>query len=811
VNIFERTAPAYYAKGMPVIPLYSREKRPIPMDWSQYHDQPVDEATQANWLQSCSDGNIGIVLGQQSGLCMMDIDSEDPAIINLLLQLLPPSPWSRVGAKGMVLAYRFSGLRTFRIKSPKHGTICELLSTRTQVVLPPSIHPTTQLPYQSNVDLLEVLDQLPVLNSQIESVLRGALKDMGVELSLSGSSRVTDFVSAGARDSSMTSKAGLFAYAVMRGERTLAEAMGMLRSYNSEFVEAVAGDAMDVEKHVQNLCKFIARDVLDKNKQLPVGWDEGLTEKEKLDLGLDFGRDHEEWTFDELRRFIRDEFERNPVDSLGRSNAVEMALARVARQGNLTAVEEGRILSYIQDTSGMGIKVPLLRKRVAELRQKGIAGTDHSEIARAVLSDLEAQASVRRHGGHIWQWAGSHWEVIEPEALLARISSDYGSLPAAKRNSDHKGILSTLMNIVPQGLRTRDARGVNFANGFVDQGLVLRPHDDGFGMTYTLPFRYLPDQLGNSPHFFQFLQDCWGEDADFEDKKLALQEALCVTLFGLGPQFQRAILLKGVAKSGKSQLLKIASSLVPDGARSFVAPNDWADKFLPSQMHEKLINICGELSEKKKIDGMKFKDIIDGAEMSGQLKGQQIFKFRPLCTHWFASNHSPKTEDTSEGFNRRWLVLEFNHPVPPEKRRIDVADLIVGDEREAIVAWAVAAMDRLLVRHEYTLPASHSQVVREMAQENNSVRFFMEESRTVRVSRDSISARTSETKLYKEYWSFCFGPGGARPVGMKQFRSAMRDMQASIGFEMQIEMTPMGAQDVNYKYLTIVGEGAPSK
>lgn len=811
MSIFATTAPAYYAKGLPVIPLYSREKRPIPMDWSQYHDKPVEPETQQEWVTTCGEGNIGIVLGEQSGISMMDIDTEDPAIIQMLLQVLPKSPWTRVGAKGMVLAYKFNGIRTFRIKSPKNGTICELLSTRTQVVLPPSIHPDTQMPYKANVDLLDVIDQLPVLNQQIESILRGALKDMGVELSLSGSSRVTDFVSAGARDSSLTSKAGLFAYAVMRGERTLHEAIGMMRSYNNEFVENVAGDAMDVEKHVQNLCKFIARDVLDKNKQLPVGWDEMLSDQDKRDLGLDFGKDHEEWTFNEIRNYIRDEFERHPADSIGRGNAIEGALARIARQGNLTAVEEGRLLTYLQDTCEMGIKVTTFRKRLAELRQSGIAGTDHSEIARAVLEDLEAVATVRRHGGLLWQWSGSHWEPLEVEGIMARISKEYGHLPAAKRASDHKGIYATLLNIVPQGIKSQDVKGINFANGFVDQQLVLHTHSESFGMTYTLPFRYVVDQSGNSPHFFQFMQDCWGEDPDFEQKKLALQEALCVTLFGLGPMFQRAVLLKGVAKSGKSQMLKIAQSLVPDDARSFVAPNDWADRFMPTQMHNKLINVCGELSEKKKIDGMRFKDIIDGAEMSGQFKGMQIFKFRPMCTHWFASNHSPKTEDTSDGFNRRWLVLEFNTPVPPERRRIDIGDLIVGEEREAIVAWAVEAMERLLIRNEYTLPSSHNQVIREMAQENNSVRFFMEESRTVRVVQGSPSttpARTSETKLYKEYWSFCFGPGGARPVGMKQFRSAMKELQTQLGFKMEINLTPLGAQDVSYQCVTLVNDQA---
>ena len=807
--IFANTAPAYYAKGIPVIPLYAREKRPVPMDWSQFHDKPVPVETQEQWIEQCGAGNIGVVLGEQSGLCMLDIDTEDPSLIELIQSIVPASPWRRIGAKGAVLAFKFSGIRTFRIKEANGGTICELLSTRTQVVLPPSIHPTTQMPYQANRELLDVIDQLPVLSSQIESILRGALREAGVDLSLSGSSRVTDFVAPGARDSSLTSKAGLFAYAVMRGERTLKEAIGMLRSYNTEFVENVAGDAMDIDKHALNLCKFIARDVLDKKKQLPVGWDADMTDEEKKAYGLDFGRDHEEWTFNEIREYLRDECERNPADSPGRSNAVEACLARVARQGTLTATEEGRLLQYIADTTEMGLKVPMLRKRLAELRNTGIAGTDHSEIARAVLADMEALAPVRRHGGSLWQWKGSHWEVIAVEDIMARISTDYGSLQAAKRHSDHRGVLSTLMNIASAGIQSRPVSGINFANGFLDTNLILHPHDPDYGMVYTLPFRYLPDLAGNSPHFFNFLSDCWGADVDFDQKRDALQEAMCATLFGLGPRFQRAILLKGVAKSGKSQMLTIIQSLVPPDGKSFVAPNDWADKFLPAQMHEKVLNVCGELSEKKKIDGMRFKDIIDGAEMSGQHKNSQIFKFKPKCTHWFAANHTPKTDDTSDGFNRRWLVLEYNHPVPPEKRRTDIGDVIVSEEREAIVAWAVLALHRLMERNEYTLPKSHGQVIREMGQENNSVRYFLEESRMVRVvpgSQSSTPPHTSEALLYKAYWTFCFGPGGARPVGLRNFRPAMRELQSALGFHLLIKDNPMGGQDVVYQNLILVNE-----
>lgn len=809
--IFADTAPAYYAAGVPVIPLYEREKRPVPMDWSQYHDTPVEEGVQQAWLTGNPHGNIGVVLGPQSRMCMLDIDTDDPELLTLIQSLVPDSPWRRVGKKGLVMAFRYSGIRTFRIKTSEGESVCELLSDRTQVVLPPSIHPDTQAPYRANCELLSVIDELPVLDPQIEQILRGAFKEAGVDLSVSGSSRVTDFVSSGSRDTSMTEKAGLFAYAVMRGERSLNEAIGMLRSYSSDFVENVAGDEIDVEKHVENLIKFLHRDVFDKHKQLPEGWDEGLTEEEKDALGLQFEHEHEEWSYGELIDYLKAEFERHPRGSEGRHKAVEKILVRVSNSTQLDSMEESRVVQYIVDTAGLGVKTAAVKARIKELRQTGLMGTDHSEIAQAVLTDMEQMNDIRRHGSDIWKYHGSHWEPVEDEFVLAKIAREYGQLQAARKASDHKGIFATMKNLATVGIRKRELNGVNFANGFLDEKLEMHDHSPDFGMTYTLPFRYLPGQAGNCPLFFQMLEDAWGKDKDYQQKIQALQEALCVTLFGMGPRYQRVVLLQGLGKTGKSELLKIVESLVPDGARSSVPPNDWSDKFLVTQLHGKILNVCGELSEKKKIDGMAFKDIVTGAKRPGQHKGKDIFEFAPNATHWFASNHTPKTDDTSSGFLRRWLILTFNHPVPANKRRIGIGDVVVAEEREAIVAWAVQAMERLLENSEYTLPESHEQLTREVAQENNSVRFFMEESPVVKrvsPSPENETISTSETKLFKEYWSFCFGPGGARPVGLKVFRHRMRELQSELGFELVIRQNAMKNQEALYKYLTIAAETA---
>jgi P4 family phage/plasmid primase-like protien len=794
--IFADAAPLYYAKGLNVIPLFAREKKPIPKDWSRFAEANVDPSQQEQWIAQNSHANIGLVLGKTSGVVMIDIDTDQPEVYDAIMAILPPSPWKRFGKKGMMLAYKWSPIKTHRVKNISGETIVETLSSRTQCVLPPSIHPDTGKPYTANCELYDVLHQLVCLPENIEELLRKAVTGAGVTLSHSGWTRTTEHVSAGSRDTTLTELAGLFAFAVVRGERTLKEAIGMLQAYHSEFIDNVAGDQVGVDKHIDNLIKFLHRDVLDKNKVLPRGWDEGFTPEELIAMGVTLSEADTEWSFEQIQKYLQDEFESH-TEGRPRADAVERILAKVSKSNQLTKIDEDRILKYIVDVSGLGVPMGTLKARLRELRTGDIKGNDHSEIARAVLKDLEQYNVIRFHADKFMKWGGSHWIEMPKNPIRSLISSNYGHLDACKRSSDINGILNILSFSCEAGIERRSVKGVNFANGFLTMELKLIPHDPDFGMTYTLPFRYMEDEAGKFPMFAEFLHRSWGRDPDYQEKMLALQEALCVTLFGLGPRYQRAILLHGAPKSGKTQLLRIIETLVPSEAKSSVPPNEWGDKFLPAMMHNKILNICGELSENKMIDGQKFKDIIDGAEMSGQHKNQQIFQFKPMVTHWFASNHMPKSADTSSGFIRRWLMLTFCYPVTDAEKKVDIGDMIASEEREPIVAWAAQAMPRLLSKNDYTLPSSHRQLTEEFANINNSVRYFLKDSGKVRCGVEEVFA--TETKIYNGYFAFCLGAGGVKPVSATRFRAMMRELAPELDFELKISPGRFGGSEAIYE------------
>lgn len=815
--MFSEYAAKYWAVGLPVMPLRPRSKIPALTAWQVYCAQMPSEAEQSAWLESYADGNMGLPLGPASGVIALDLDSIDPRVQSILDVVMPPSPWKRIGKKGAVYAFKYNGERTYRIKDEDGNTILEVLSRGAQVVLPPSIHPDTQRPYTSNADLWAVKDSLPVLPAQFEPIIRQALIDAGFKLSSRGATKVAEWVPSGGRDSALVAMAGLLARAVSRKERDLLSVLNEMDAWIGQYTENVVGDAIDPTKGREKILEFLRRDVVEGGKSLPTGWDAGMTVEEAEKMREFFGEEAEEWTAPQIMDYIETGFIKlSKEDIPGRQALIEDVLKRVSRSHHLNQIDEDIILSFIQNGSGRMVTVSALRKHLKDLQGGDIAGTDHTEIAQALMELIGREGEVRFTGAFFYQWFGAHWRIVDEVEIMKRLMLEFGGLTAAKKFSDHKGIIQVCQKLVAAKLCEPNAVpvGINFANGYLTDDMELLNHEPRFGCTYVLPYRYVPHDEGRAPAMFMsFLDQSWGEDSDYLEKVQCLREAIAATLFNRSTIYQRAFCLFGVAGSGKTTLMDIILGLMPGAAVSRVPPQDWADRFLPTQMAGMLVNACGELSETQMIPGNSFKMIVEGAEMNGQLKGGQIFKFFPKCSQWFATNHLPRSRDTSAGFNRRWLILMFDRPVPSDQKRIGLAQEILAEEREAIVAWAIPAIQDLIRKSDYTLPRSHIQQISEVASQNNSVRFFLTAGEGVSVRLPSAgqeTSRTPERDLFNLYYGWCKLSANVQPVPQKRFRMIMQELQSDLGFRLLIDLSS-GQEVVWYTNIILVEKKARSK
>jgi hypothetical protein len=591
---------------------------------------------------------------------------------------------------------------------------------------------------------------------------------------------------------------------ITRGRLSLQEAFDRMDTWYQNLTAKVEGDPIDLQKGQQKILEFLQRDVMGpKKRPLPIGWDRNLNDDQKKMVDLIFKPEHTEWPREKLIQHFHSKMEEHPdPNSSKRYEVVEYMIERLSRSPSLTSLDREVVLNYISKVCQMpGVTTANLKKRMTEIQSGGIAGTDHTSIAKAVITHLEQFGELRFHHSEFWQWKGSNWEPLNESIILKHIAEEFGELAAAKKHSDHRGIINVMRALLPQEITEMNLRGANFANYFLTFEGEKLPHAPALGATFTLPYRHSPEIAGHTPLFFKFLENSWGKDDDFEQKLDALQEMMCATIFGLGTVYQRSCLLFGRAGSGKSQLMEIVKAFFPAEAIAVVPPDQWGDKFAPTMLAGKFLNVAGELSEKRTIDGKAFKEMIDGSEIIGQKKGGQLFKFIPKCIHWFGGNFLPKSVDSSTGFTRRWLILRFNRVIPLDEKILGVSTKIIAQEREAIAAWAVEAAPRLLKHKDFTLPPSHTQWSDEMAAENNTVRAFVQSDARVMTPwkfnkiKDQAGAKAIEALLerslasptlddvvFSEYQAFSFGAGGSKPLGIKKFRMALFEMQEDFGF-----------------------------
>lgn len=792
--MFKDFAPQYWAAGLPVIPLRPSQKIPIPNAWQTFAQTLPDDDTQADWLSRYGDGNMGLVLGPQSGMVAIDIDTTDEALIAVIRSVAPPPLWIRRGKKGAVWMYKFSGEKTSRIKGEDGQTIVEILSTATQVVLPPSIHPDTQRPYTADGDLLALARSLPSLPSDFETQLRNALIAAGVNLQTRGSVKITSWVPAGGRDSAMVGVCGLLAREVTKGERTLKEALAEAQQWVIGYTENVIGDPMDPSKASSKVMEFLRRDIVDQGRALPPGWNFGMSDAEVLEARLYFGDETEEWDYEKYIEHLTKQFSEVPREATSqRADIIEDALVKLSKSQHLPEMKKDIIINFIASANLRVVTTSALRKRLRELMAPKRLGEDHASVAHLMIAELERYGEVRHDGKSFYQWAGSHWKELPASLMFSTLAREFGSLPAARKSSDHKGILEVMRHLVPDRLTDADIPGIAFANGYLTSDLVLYPHDKRFGNRYCMAYRYAPNE-GAPLRLMALLQAAWGHRPDYAEQVQALREAIAAMLFGVSWRYARAICLYGVNQSGKSTLKNVIEGLVPSDMVSTVPPHDWGDKFLPTGMVGKLLNFCGELSETEMVAGDRFKSIVEGGEINGQMKGGQIFKFKPTCAQWFATNHLPRTRDTSAGFIRRWLILSFDRRVNDKQKVEGLANIILDEEAEAILAWVIPAIQDLMTRHDYTIPAGHRRMAEEMAQANNSVRFFL---RTGRVRIGQSGAKPlAEQFLYSSYWVFCKSEAKSEPVKQSRFRAIMLELSFEFGFTCEVLETPEGESTI---------------
>jgi P4 family phage/plasmid primase-like protien len=412
------------------------------------------------------------------------------------------------------------------------------------------------------------------------------------------------------------------------------------------------------------------------------------------------------------------------------------------------------------------------------------------EIARYVLTLLEAEhGELKFDRGELWRCEEGIWRTVADHVIPQLVASLDGSLicsdaGAAKPKTQRLRVSARRQTDVAAVVRTERAAPGWFDGAgpqvvFKDVVLMADTRTKVIREETLSPLHRarvgLPMAWSRScpaPRFEQFLDEIFKGDADAASKKLVLAEFVGVALFGLGPHFQKVLVLYGAAAAGKSVFLKVIEKLFPAGTVTSVPPQDFGDDYKGAELAGSLINLVSELPEADIMNAASFKAVVAGDLMTRRRIRKDPVQFSPRAAHIFAANSLPATSDKTDGFWRRFEVLELNNSFQGSAADPNLATAIIDRELAGVAAWAVAGAERLLRQGEYTRPPSSGVALAKWRLAADPVAQFVDE----KTSPVPAGTRgTGASDLYEAFamWALL---NGFRRMSSRHFADRMRNL-----------------------------------
>lgn len=208
----------------------------------------------------------------------------------------------------------------------------------------------------------------------------------------------------------------------------------------------------------------------------------------------------------------------------------------------------------------------------------------------------------------------------------------------------------------------------------------------------------IPHRLGRSadtPILDKLFKEWVGEEY-----VLTLYEILAYCLLPHYP-IQRLFALVGGGSNGKTTYLKIMEKFLgKDNVCSTELDTLLTSRFEITRLHNKLACEMGETNFNEMKKTAILKKLTDGSLIAFEYKNKNPFQEPNYAKIIMATNNLPTTDDKTDGFYRRWLILDFPNQFSEQR---DILDEIPEQEYENLAMKLIEILSDLLKKKLSTM------------------------------------------------------------------------------------------------------------
>jgi len=189
---------------------------------------------------------------------------------------------------------------------------------------------------------------------------------------------------------------------------------------------------------------------------------------------------------------------------------------------------------------------------------------------------------------------------------------------------------------------------------------------------------------------------------------------------------QTLLCLYGFGRNGKSSYLKILDKFIGEGnitsTELDLLVGHSSSRFESFKLYKKLCCMLGETNFGVLDKSSLLKKLVGGDKISFEMKNKDPFADFNYSKIIIASNSLPSSDDTSEGFYRRWHIIDFPNTFPEGK---DITITIPEIEYENLTRKISEILPKLLDKGQFTNQGTIPERKRKYQMASNPLPYFI--------------------------------------------------------------------------------------
>lgn len=275
-------------------------------------------------------------------------------------------------------------------------------------------------------------------------------------------------------------------------------------------------------------------------------------------------------------------------------------------------------------------------------------------------------------------------------------------------------------------------------NGILDlRTKELREFTPNLFFFNKLPMQFNPEQ--KCPEIESFFGSILDNDSDIQ----VLQE-----LFGFlmlkDYKFERAFMFTGNGRNGKGKTVELMKRFLGmDNCANIALEQLERDQYAIGELFNKLANLSADISPQALKNTGNFKSLTGHDLMSASRKFLPMVNFTNYAKFVFCANELPRTEDLSNAFFARWIIIDFPFQFVPEDQYNRLSEkertktfiqdtnkidkISTDEELTGLLNWALIGFERLILAKGFSDAKSTEETKQLWIRKSNSVMGFLQE------------------------------------------------------------------------------------